>query len=119
VDRDKSSRTLTAGQLIEQLSKVDPSTPVVMSQEDEPCGDYGVRGVEVVRMQRENTYADGAMSGMDVFHRQHTTFPQPKFYEGDRYEQPQPVVFLSNHCPWQPTIDADVVQAALPPVVLS
>jgi hypothetical protein len=42
-NRDKSSRTATAGQLIAQLSKVDPNTPRVIEQNDEPLGGYGVR----------------------------------------------------------------------------
>ncbi len=53
--RDKSSKTLTVGQLIDRLSRLDPNLPVVFAAQDEPLGDYGVRSVAVRDMQRERT----------------------------------------------------------------
>jgi hypothetical protein len=104
-ERYKSSRTLTAGELILQLSKVDPRTPVVMSQSDEPCGLYGVRGLDIEDMQRDPLYADGHY-GMDVFHRSETTFPTRRW--NDCYDPPTAVVFLSENLPYQPVIDAEI-----------
>jgi len=51
---DRTCRTLTAGQLIEKLRRVDPDLPVVFTSRDEPLGDYGVRSLTVCEMQREN-----------------------------------------------------------------
>jgi hypothetical protein len=90
----KSSQTLTVGQLIDVLSKLDPDLPVVMSQEDEPLGHYGVRSVEVYDMQRENTHAGGRY-GIDVFHNQISHFPV-KWWIGDNYENPGTVVLLGS-----------------------
>ena len=64
--KSRASRTLTAGEVIDRLARVDPSLPVVFDAEDGPLGSYGVRDVSVVRMQRESTYADGA-HGRDVY----------------------------------------------------
>lgn len=102
---------MTAGQLIAALSKVDPDTPVVMSQEDEPCGDYGVRAVEFVDMQREPLYADGAW-GFDTWHGCEARYPTPRW--SDKYDPPRQVVFLGKCLPYRPIVDADVEQPALP-----
>ncbi|AHG24385.1 hypothetical protein PBI_MICHELLEMYBELL_64 [Mycobacterium phage MichelleMyBell] len=99
VNADKSSRTLTAGQLIAQLLKVPADTPVVMSQEDDPLGNYGVRRVEFTDMQRDPCYADGP-GGRDSWHRPHDSYRD--------YDPPQGVVFLGAERPWQPTIDGEI-----------
>lgn len=112
---DKSSRTLTVGQLIDKLSRLNPNLPVVMSQHDEPSGDYGVRSIEVSEMQRENIYAPNPF-GRDVFHSHISGGYQdrPKeWWTGDRYDQPSQVVFLSDESEWQPTIDGSVGQHEL------
>lgn len=114
-ERDRTSKTLTAGQLIDRLSRVDPNLPVVFEARDEPLGDYGVRSVEVVDMQRERTYADG-MCGTDVFHGPESRYPEPKWHTSKvfEYDPPGPVVLLGMERPWQPVIDAEVEQRALP-----
>ncbi|ATW61093.1 hypothetical protein SEA_ANDIES_60 [Mycobacterium phage Andies] len=104
VTRDKSSRTLTAGQLIAQLLKVPADTPVVMSQEDEPVGCYGVRSVELEEMRRDPTYADGPF-GRDSWHS--------TLYSCAGYDPPQQVVFLGPERPWQPTIDGEPERPAI------
>lgn len=86
---DRTCRTLTAGQLIEKLRRVDPDLPVVFTSRDEPLGDYGVRSLTVCEMQREN------------FDRKPKTSPS--------YDAPQMVVLLDNESPWTPTIDAEVI----------
>jgi hypothetical protein len=106
---DKASRTLTAGELIHQLSKVPPETPVVMSQEDEPCGDYGVRSIDLEEMQREALHAGGRY-GYDTYHR--SEWGTRKVWN-ERYDPPQTVVFLSKELPYQPVIDAELAQPEL------
>lgn len=110
-DRDKSSRTLTVRQLIEQLSRLDPNLPVVFEARDEPLGDYGVRSFEVCEMQRENIFASG-LSGCDVYHS-HVSGGydgRPKEWWGgpDRYDEPREVVLLRYEREWQPVIDAEL-----------
>lgn len=107
---DKSSRTLTASELIRQLQKVPPDTPVVMSQEDEPAGDYGVRAVDVVDMQRDPLYADGSF-GRDVYYGYEARFPVIRW--SDRYEPPRPVVFLGHLRPHMPIVDGEIAQKEL------
>lgn len=110
-DPDRSNRTLTVGQLIEQLSRLDPNLPVVMSQEDDPLGDYGVRSVGVDEMQRESTYSAEPF-GMDVYHEGPAMFD---FRDVDGYhDAPGPVAFLSKGRPYLPTIEAEPQQFALP-----
>lgn len=113
-ERDNSSRTLTVGQLIAKLSRLDPSLPVVFEARDEPLGDYGVRSLEVREMQRENIYAADPF-GCDVFHS-HISGGyggRPKEWWSDRpsgrdrYDLPQPVVLLRYERQWQPTIDGE------------
>lgn len=112
-DKDKRNRTLTAGQLIEQLSRLNPNLPVVFEARDEPLGDYGVRSLEVCEMQRENIYA-GEPFGCDVYHshvsgghngRPKEWWDNPRF--PGQYDQPQEVVLLRYERQWQPTIDAE------------
>lgn len=104
---DRTCRTLTAGQLIEKLRRVDPDLPVVFTSRDEPLGDYGVRSLTVCEMQRENIYAGGHY-GCDVFHDPSQNFDRkPK--TSPSYDAPQMVVLLDNESPWTPTIDAEVI----------
>ncbi|MGI6797646.1 hypothetical protein [Gordonia sihwensis] len=64
---DRSSRTLTVGDLVAQLSSLDPAMPVVFEGIDEPAGDYGVRSVAVVDdLVRDDTFAADPY-GVDVF----------------------------------------------------
>jgi hypothetical protein len=109
---DKSSKTITAGELIRQLQKVDPSTPVVMTQNDEPCGDYGVRSVEFTDMKRQDTYAAEPF-GMDVWHEAEWLNEFPNSHSHKTFDPPQAVVFLGHYCPWKPTIDAEIAQAEI------
>lgn len=112
---ERRSRTLTAGQLMEQLSRLDPDLPVVFEARDEPLGNYGVRAVEVDEQQRESLFADGPY-GCDVFHEKigggYNGHPA-EWWTGDRYDQPGPVVFLRYELPWQPTIDGELAQPEL------
>ena len=105
------SRTLTAGELIAQLSKVPPDTPVVMRQSDEPSGDYGVRSVEFVDMKREPLYA---RIGTDVWHEADYLDEYVKRRNLDKFDAPQRVVYLNDELPYLPTIDAEIQPAALP-----
>lgn len=114
MNRDRTSRTLTARQLIEKLSRVDPDLPVVFTARDEPLGDYGVRSMTVREMQRENIFAGGHY-GADVFHDPSQSFDgKPK--TGPSHDEPQMVVLLDHESPWEPTIDAEVIdrQVSLP-----
>ncbi|MCK0441299.1 hypothetical protein MUG78_18025 [Gordonia alkaliphila] len=64
---DRSSRTLTVGDLVAELGALDPAMPVVFEGIDEPVGDYGVRSVSVVEgLARVDTFA-GDPQGVDVF----------------------------------------------------
>lgn len=106
---DKSSKTLTAGELIRQLQKVHPDTPIVMSQEDEPCGDHGVRSADITEMKREDTHADGSC-GFDVWHEANWLNEFPNSRSHKQFDPPQTVVWLGKSRPWQPTIDAEIAQ---------
>jgi hypothetical protein len=48
---------VNVGELMAQLAKLPPELPVVVPQEDQPLGDYGVTGVERVRMTRDDTWS--------------------------------------------------------------
>lgn len=92
---DRSSKTLTVGNLIEQLSQLDPTLPVVMSQEDEPPGDCGVRSLRVEEMQRDTVYGGGPY-GYDVFHEPMSRYGKKvEWWKGDRYDEPRMAVLLS------------------------
>lgn len=87
---DRSSRTLTVGDLIAQLGALDPALPVVFEGIDEPAGDYGVRAIEVVDdLVRHDTLAADP-HGVDVF------LPAPRRgrAEGDQRAAARPVVVL-------------------------
>lgn len=104
---DRTCRTLTARQLIEKLSRVNPDLPVVFTARDEPLGDYGVRSMTVCEMQRENIFA-GGYYGADVYHDPTQNFDRkPK--TGPSHDAPQMVVLLDWESPWEPTIDAEVI----------
>ncbi len=119
-ERYRPSRTLTVGQLLNELSLLDPSLPVVFEARDEPLGDYGVRSLEVCEMQRETIFADGPF-GCDVFHSHcsggHGDCPKEWWsdrHSGDRYDPPQEVVMLRYESEWKPTIDGEIAQPELP-----
>lgn len=105
--QDKSSRTLTVGQLIDKLSRLDPSMPVVFMQQDEPLGDMGVRSVEVCEMGRESTFAEGGW-GFDVWHD--AAWVKDMSGSWKSLDPVQEVVYLDARSPWQPTIDTEIVQ---------
>ncbi|MFN6548410.1 hypothetical protein [Mycolicibacterium nivoides] len=88
------SQVLTIGDLLDRLVGVDRSLPVVIQAVDEPVGNYGVRDIEVVPMQRESTYAADP-NGWDVYH---SDFRQPSEY----YDEPGPVAFLTIEAPPSP-----------------
>lgn len=47
---------MNVGQLISALSKLPAGMPVVVAQEDEPLGNYGVAAVSAVQMQRDDSW---------------------------------------------------------------
>lgn len=117
---DKSSRTLTVGQLVDRLTRLNPGLPVVFEATDEPLGDYGVRSIEVCEMQRERTYAADPC-GCDVFHSHISGGygDRPKEWwtdrrGGDRYDHPREVVYLRYESEWKPTIDGELAPRELP-----
>ncbi|RIR58228.1 hypothetical protein D2E53_08605 [Mycobacteroides abscessus] len=94
---------MNVGQLIAQLAKFDPSTPVVMQMADEPPGDYEVGEVRAVAYCRERPYASQ---------------PQcwPTTWHADRYrncDPPQPVAFLCIDPPMHETVDAEINRPAI------
>lgn len=88
--RPRENRTLTVGEVIERLSRLEHSLPVVFEADDEPLGSYGVRDVSVVPMQRDSTHA-AEPYGCDVY-RDAELGCRPR---GDYYDEPGPVAFLS------------------------
>lgn len=88
--RSRVNRTLTVGEVIDRLSRLDHSLPVVFDAEDEPLGNYGVRDVSVVPMQRESTHAAEPF-GSDVYHDVSDGSRQVSDY----YDEPGPVALLS------------------------
>lgn len=108
---DRSCKTLTAEQLIMQLAKFPPDTPVVMSQTDEPYGDYGVRSVDSEEMQRDSRYADTGPWGHDSWHGCEARHPTVRW--NDKLDPPQQVIFLRPDLPWQPIIDGEIGQPEL------
>ncbi len=90
--RSRVSRTLNVGEVIDRLSRLDRSLPVVFEAEDEPLGSYGVRDISVVPAQRESTHA-AEPYGSDVYHDAEDGCRPAN----DRYDEPGPVAFLSMH----------------------
>lgn len=89
------NRVLTVGDVLDRLAGVDRSLPVVIQAVDDPVGNYGVRDIDVVPMQRESTYAADP-SGWDVYH---SDFRQ----SGDCHDDPGPVAFLMIEAPPSPS----------------
>jgi hypothetical protein len=48
---------MNVGELMAQLAKLPPDMPVVVAQEDEPLGPYGITGVDRVRMRRDDFWS--------------------------------------------------------------
>ncbi|RIS72891.1 hypothetical protein D2E70_08545 [Mycobacteroides abscessus] len=96
---------MNVGELIMQLSKLDPSLPVVMQMTDEPPGDYEVGVVSAEMYCREREWS----SRPDLWP---TTWHEPE-YSFDRCDPQQPVAYLSFNPPWKPTIDAEIDQPAI------
>ena len=94
-----ASRTLTVGEIVDRLARLDRCLPVVLDAEDEPLGCYGVRDVSVEVMQREATYA-AEPCGRDVYHGHTELFESPS---SERYDEPGPVAFLSLEAPRSPS----------------
>lgn len=95
--RSRASRTLTVGEVVERLSRLDHSLPVVFEAEDEPLGSYGVRDISVVPMQRTSIHA-AEPYGCDVYFD-----PAPARKPGEYYDEPGPVALLSiNRIPINP-----------------
>lgn len=112
-ERDQSSRTLTAAEVIRQLQKVPPDTPVVMAQNDEPLsGAYGVRSIEVTDMKRDRTYADGNW-GTDVWHEASWLNEFPNSNSHRTFDPPRQVVFLGDESPYRPTVDGEIAPKEL------
>ncbi len=88
--KSRANRTLTVGEVIDRLSLLDRSLPVVFEAVDEPSGNYGVRDVSVEPMQRESTFA-AEPYGCDVYLSPELGLSAV----GDRYDEPRPVAFLS------------------------
>ncbi|SLJ75914.1 hypothetical protein [Mycobacteroides abscessus] len=88
--RSRVNRTLTVGEVIDRLSRLDRSLPVVFQAEDDPSGNYGVRDISVEPMQRESTFA-AEPYGCDVYLPPEVSLRAV----GDRYDEPAPVAFLS------------------------
>lgn len=90
---------MNVGELIRQLSKLDPDLPVVMAQEDEPVGNYEVLAVDERSMHPDKTFTlDPA-----AWHDSCWTPELP----------PQQVAFLGRDRPYLPVIDAEPVRAEL------
>ncbi|SLF39627.1 hypothetical protein [Mycobacteroides abscessus] len=92
---------MNAGQLIAQLAKFDPTTPVIMQMTDEPPGDYEVAEVRAASYCHERPYSEPQY--WSVWH-------------ADQYrdcDPPQPVAFLSFDPPRHETIDAEMPLPAI------
>lgn len=94
---------MNVGQLIAQLAKFDPDTPVVMQMTDEPPGDYEVGEVRAVAYCRERPYSESEPQYWAIWH-------------ADQYrdcDPPQPIAFLSFDQPQHETVDAEIDRPAI------
>lgn len=103
--RLRASRTLSVGEVMDRLSRLDRSLPVVFEAVDEPSGSYGVRDVSVEPMQRQSTFA-AEPYGCDVYLPAECG-PIPA---GDYYDEPGPVAFLSMYREQIPTRQGDTAE---------
>lgn len=97
---------MNVGELIAQLSKLDPNLPVVMEMTDEPPGDYEASEVRVESYCRERE-----TSFMSSW-RWPTLWHEPEYAFG-RCEPARAVAYLSFNPPWKPTIDGEIDQTAI------
>ncbi|BCI84471.1 hypothetical protein MTY66_60960 (plasmid) [Mycolicibacterium sp. TY66] len=103
--KSRVNRTLTVGEVMDRLSRLDRSLPVVFEAVDEPSGNYGVRDVSVVPMQRQSTFA-AQPYGCDVY-----SSPEGGLVPaGDYYDEPGPVAFLSMYREQIPTRQGDATE---------
>jgi hypothetical protein len=91
--------TLTVQQLIGALTKLPPDMPVVVTQEDEPLGNYGVTGVSQQAMHRDESWSYRDVWDWDA---------------GSRSGPKTPVAYLETDEPVRPVVDAEVEPPALP-----
>lgn len=76
------------------LAKLDPRTPVVISQTDEPLsGAYGVQEITVLNMKRDRTYA-AAKYGTDAWHEADWLNEYPDSSSHRNFDPPQQVAYL-------------------------
>lgn len=93
---------MNVGQLIAQLTKFDPDTPVVMQMTDEPPGDYEVAEVRTASYCHERPCPPG--------HQYWSIWHADQYRDCD---PPQPVAFLSFDPPRHETIDAEMALPAI------
>lgn len=97
---------MNVGELIAQLSKLDPNLPVVMEMTDEPPGDYEASEVRVESYCRQrDSWISSPWLWPTIWHEAEYSF--------DRCDPAQPVAYLSFNPPWKPTIDGEIDQTAI------
>jgi hypothetical protein len=100
---------MNVGELIAKLSRLDPNLPVLMQQSDDPLGDYEVLDVSVVPGKPDDLYHRTAVP-------RHGGRPWDYQQVWHTYERGDiEVVLLGSEKPWQPVVDAEVVQREIGP----